>query len=69
MLTKEDCIRYFHSTDWPTTGTLLGVYYRATDLGASRFNFDIDFDAHSLSALDAYDYVDPLWVVLLPCSF
>ena len=55
IVSKEDCVHYFRPTGRPTTSALLGVYRWATNLGTSQFNFDIDFDTHSLSMLNAYD--------------
>lgn len=38
-----------------TSGSMLGMFKWAVDLGRARFNFEMNWDAESISILDAYD--------------
>lgn len=55
VLSKEDCLRIFRTQGYPTSGSLLGVYWWAADLYWTRFNIEFDFARDDLSILNAYD--------------
>lgn len=54
ILTKKDCMQLFRTTGVPTTGSLMGVYRWAANLGESRYNFEEPADVHDYSFLDPY---------------
>ena len=55
-MTKDEVIRMIGNRDL-TSGSLLGMFRWAADLGASRFNFEVElgWDQESLLLLNAYD--------------
>lgn len=55
VLTKEDCLQMFHENGQPTSGSFLGVYKWAADLGHSRFNFEWDWNKDDINVMNAYD--------------
>ena len=55
VLSKEDCLKIFRTQGYPSSGSLLGVYWWAADLYWTRFNFEFDFARDDLSILNAYD--------------
>jgi hypothetical protein len=55
ILTKEDCLAFFNATGHPTTGSLLGVWRWAADLGIPRFNLMEDLDEHNLYLINDLD--------------
>lgn len=55
ILTKEDCLQLFRATGVPTSGSLVGIYHWAADLGKAYYNLETNFDPESLAFLDAYD--------------
>lgn len=55
ILTKEDCLQLFFTTGVPTSGSLLGVYCWAADLGHARYNCDLPPDTTDFSFMNAYD--------------
>lgn len=55
-LSKEECYRMLHDKTL-STGSLLGTYMWAANLGASRFNFEMpSWDEQNIHLLDAYDF-------------
>lgn len=38
-----------------TTGSMLGMYLWAADLGTARFNFDFDWERDDINIFNAYD--------------
>ena len=55
VMTKEDALRFFRHREFPTSGSLLGVYRWAADLGWARFDYESEVDWNDLSFLNAYD--------------
>ena len=55
ILTKEECLSLFNVTGFPTSGSFLGVYRWAADLGHARYNFVRELDEHEYHLLNAYD--------------
>jgi hypothetical protein len=55
ILTKEDCLSLFRATGEPSSGSLLGVYRWAADLGHAKFNFEKELEDHEFHFLDEYD--------------
>ena len=55
VVIRVHCMRIFWDIDFPTTGAVLGIYWRAVDLGVARYIFDIHFDLQSINLLDVYD--------------
>ena len=55
ILTQEDCLQLFITTGVPSSGSLLGVYRWAANLGVAHFNFETDFSPEDITLLDAYD--------------
>ena len=55
VMTKADGLRFFRDREFPTTGSLLGVYWWAADLGWARFDYESEVNWDDLSYLDAYD--------------
>lgn len=55
-MTKDDVIRMIGHRDL-TSGSNLGMYRWAANLGVSRFNFEVElgWDQESLLLLNAYD--------------
>ena len=54
-LSKDDYLRQFNPSAQPPSGSNIGNYMWAADLGRCRFNFDFDFATDDISILNAYD--------------
>ena len=53
VLSKEDCFRML-SRQQHTTGSMLGMYLWAADLGTAHYNFDFDWERDDINILNAY---------------
>ena len=54
VISKEECWRML-SGKHLTTGSLLGMWKWAADLGWARYNFDMELTPENIRLLDAYD--------------
>lgn len=54
-ISKDDFLRRFNPNDQPPSGSNIGNYMWAADLGRCRLNFDFDFTTDDISILNAYD--------------
>jgi len=53
-ISKDECITMLSRLEF-TTGSLLGMWRWAANLGEARFNFELGWDAESLELLNAYN--------------
>lgn len=54
VMTKADCLRLLGHQAL-TTGSLLGMYYWAADLGWARYRYDFDLNRDDTDLLNAFD--------------
>ena len=54
-ISKDEYLRISHASKEPASGSRIGNYMWAADLGHCRFNFDFDFATDDISILNAYD--------------
>ena len=54
ILSKEECYKMLRDKEL-TTGSMLGMYKWAAGLGKDMWNCELNWDAESISLLDAYD--------------